>query len=159
MSSRTRLPEDCENRYLGTKGVCTHAFTGQKVCAQVEQESVRRFTSQTGSGFSFPGIPQALESCLLAPGDRQPVTSASGVMSKEMLSAIGHGKTQLEEASCQGQRQKFHSRMRAAEVAIRLWSAGACFPFPSPDLEDWMVHTFGWMPSGDILKFCCRSFY
>lgn len=71
----------------------------------------------------FSWHPSSMESCLLAPGDRQPVTSGSGVMSKEMLCAIGHGKTQLEEASCQGQRQKFHSRVRAAEVAIGLWSA------------------------------------
>lgn len=118
-----RLSEDCESGYLGTKGVCTHSFTGQKICSQVEQESVRWFTSQTGPRFSFPGIPQAWTPVFSALGDRQPVTSVSGVMSKEMLCAIGHGKTQLAEASCQGQRQKFYSRVRAAKVAIGLWSA------------------------------------
>lgn len=30
-------------------------------------------------------------------------------------------------------------------------------PFHYPDVEDWMVRAFGWLPSGDILKSCCRS--
>lgn len=127
---------------------------------------MRWFTSQIGPRFTFflaslmAFALNAVEYCLLASGDKQRQPDPD-VPSGGMFCAAGPRVVAGRAggaAKTPGNGTPPADRSGPGYTVCPERAQAAFLLSHIPELEIWMAHVFGWLPSQDILKLCPKSF-